>query len=67
MIGGKDDPAAESAPIRPFVHDFRGEESIAWAKERIQECESRHDCCTSSNAFTLPSRLLKIVASMTAV
>jgi hypothetical protein len=64
MNAGKDDPAAESIPIRPFVHNFRGEESVSWARERIRECESQHHCCTTSNPSLLPSRLLKIVTSI---
>jgi hypothetical protein len=60
---GTGNPAAESIPIRPFLHDFRGQGSASWAKQRLWECENNHQKCTLPSSPFLPTRLLKINTS----
>ncbi|OAL45520.1 HET-domain-containing protein [Pyrenochaeta sp. DS3sAY3a] len=63
VLACQGNPAAESIPIRPFLHDFRGQRSTLWAKQHLWECENNHQNCTLPSSPFLPTRLLKIDTS----
>ena len=55
-----DDTTAGSVPVRPFFHNYDGDQSKAWAKQQLLECEQFHQTCTPPTSNFLPRRLLRI-------